>query len=77
MEKGNANTVWTSLSEAFRAQKVELDSGRGLFPKLEEENIEVTSKAEKWHSGRWLSAGLGTAGLMAGLGDLKGLVQPE
>lgn len=48
-----------------------------MFPKLEEENIEVTSKAEKRHSGMWLSGGLGTVGLMVGLGDLKGLVQPK
>lgn len=42
-----------------------------MFPKLEEENIEVISKAEKLHSGTWLSGGLDTAGLMVGLVTLK------
>lgn len=30
-----------------------------------------------WHLGTWSSGGLGRVRLMAGLNDLKGLVQPQ
>lgn len=44
---------------------------------VESPALEVLKDRKMWHSGTWLSGGLGSIELMTGLYDLKGLFQPQ